>query len=69
MWESVEDEVSEEEGEEVDGASVSIKKRYCTTDSDLKPAARLSAYDSNSWRIEVRSLVVKLVSLRKILQV
>ncbi|XP_064406145.1 uncharacterized protein LOC135351142 [Halichondria panicea] len=52
VWESVEGEVSEEEGEEVDGASVSIKKRYCTTDSDLKPAARLSAYDSNSWRIE-----------------
>ncbi len=51
VWESVEDEVSEEEEE--GGDNPSLKKKYHTPDSDLKPAARLRVYDSNSWRMEV----------------
>ena len=47
------------EEEEVDGASVSNKSRYRyrTTDSDLKPSARLRSYESNAWRVEVRVCV------------
>ena len=55
VWESIQDEVNEEE-EEVGVASKSSKTRYQTPDSDLTPAAKLSAYDSNAWRLEVRGM-------------
>ena len=63
VWESVQDEVNEEE-EEVGGASKSSKTGYQTPDSDLSPAARLSAYDSHAWRLEVREIVTMSISKR-----
>ena len=57
VWESVEDEVSEEEDEEGEGRGASALPSRCRTftspDSSVRPSSRLLLYDSPEWRIEV----------------
>ena len=54
VWEIVEDEVSEEEDEEREGAALPSRCRTFTSpDSSVRPSSRLLLYDSPEWRMEV----------------
>ena len=54
VWEIVEDEVSEEEDEEGEGAALPSRRRTFTSpDSSVRPSSRFLLYDSPEWRMEV----------------
>ena len=66
MWEIVEDEVSEEEDEEGEGATLPSRRRTFTSpDSSVRPSSRLLLYDSPEWRMEVSGGVKGVEEVRR----